>query len=109
MFFYTVLKLLFWQCPVGIGSNRCLNKESFALQTNDMTEVRTFTKTEIIHDDKIGCTEEFSEFSKQLLQSQFNVEYDYVTFRCYTKIDDKNIRHTKIYKEVKIPVTELKT
>ena len=71
---------------------------------NAMTEVKTFVNTEIIHGDTIGCTEEFVLFSKQLLQSQFNVEYDHVTFRCYTKIDDKGVRHTKRYKEVKIPI-----
>lgn len=73
-------------------------------KTTTLTEVKTFVHTDIIRNDAIGCTNEYIEFSKQLLQIQYNVEYDHVTFRCYTKIDDKGIRHTKRYKEVKIPV-----
>ena len=57
---------------------------------------------EIIYDDKIGCSEEYKKFSRELLMSRYNLESDQVVFRCDTIVDHKGVNYTKRYKEIKI-------
>lgn len=71
----------------------------FIAQMNGFVERKIFTKTDIIHNDKIGCSDEYVRFSKQLLMLKYNIEYDQIDFKCESLTDDKNIIHTKrIYK-----------
>ena len=72
------------------------------LVKNGFTERKLFTRSEIYHDDKIGCSEEYQRFYKGVIMSQYKVEYDQVYFRCDSVVDDKGVRHTKRYTEVKL-------
>jgi hypothetical protein len=72
------------------------------LLRNGFTERRLFTRSEIYHDDKIGCSEEFKRFYKKVLMIQYKVEYDQIYFKCDSVIDDKGKIHTKRYTEIKL-------
>lgn len=81
------------------------NKKEIGYSSTNFQEVRTYVKTEIIYDDKIGCSEEYKKFSKELLVSQYNLpSSDYVKIDCKSIIDHKGVKHTKRYKEIKVPI-----
>lgn len=62
---------------------------------DNFVERKLYTKTEIIHNDLIGCNENYIEFNKQLLMSRYKLNYDQVDFECQSVIDHKGVIHTK--------------
>lgn len=69
---------------------------------DNFLERKIYTKTEIIKNDNIGCSEDFKEFNKQLMMSRYNINYDQVKFECYSVIDNFGVRYTKKYYEIKL-------
>lgn len=72
------------------------------LLKNGFTERKLFTRSEIYHNDRIGCSDDFISGYKQTLMQKYNVEYDQVYFKCESVIDHLGKRHTKRYTEIKL-------
>jgi hypothetical protein len=79
-----------------------LNGLTSDLIKHGFNERKVYTYSEIIHDDHIGCSEEYKNFYKQTLMQKFDIDFDQIYFKCQTVIDDKNIKHSKRYTEIKV-------
>ena len=79
-------------------------KNNFIKTFNDkhsnFKEKRVYTSNYIIKNDKIGCSEKFIQFSKELLISKYNIPSEHIIFQCKSVIDHKGLLYTMHYKMI---------